>query len=157
MKALSRFFSFLTYGALIYAGFTAVIAGISLIPAKNYAFYGWSILILTIAGFLALIILNIFKCKWSSFFVIAGTMIARVYISFLMVNRSAGLLEMKVFYKHHLPALLVVLFALLSTLFYKKYLKDERGVTFQKTEKDREHMEEKKSIEEMEGQDAAIL
>lgn len=91
------------------------------------------------------------------FFVLAATSIARVYIGFLMINHSSGMLEMRIFYKHHLPALLVVLFALLSTLFYKKHLKNERGVTFQKTEKDQKLMEEKEALEELGAENASVL
>ena len=142
MKILSRIFSVLTYAALSYVLFTALIAVIALHNSADYAAYGVAFEVLAVGGLLAAVVLNILKCKWSSFFVLAGTSLVRVYIGFLMVNNSA-VLEMTVFYKHHLPALLVVLFALLSTLCYKKYKKAERGVTFQKTEKDREIMEEK--------------
>ena len=85
---------------------------------------------------------------------LAGTGIARVYVSFLLIQRSG--LDMLVLYKHHLPALLVVLFALLSTVFYKMHLKNERGVTFQKTQKDRELMEEKKAMQELEESEDAL-
>lgn len=154
MKSVSRFFSFLTYGAMVYAAFTAIVAAFMLIPSASYSHFGWMILVFTMAGFLAAIVLNIFKLKWTSFFVLAGTGIARVYVSYLLVQRSG--LDMLVFYKHHLPALLVVLFALLSTVFYKMHLKNERGVTFQKTQKDRELMEEKKAMQELEESEDAL-
>ena len=148
MKSISRIFSVLTYAAMVYAAFTAIIAGVSLTPTALYAHFGWMILLFSLAGFIAAIIFNIFKMKWTSFFVLAGTGIARVYVSYLLIVRSG--LDMMVFYKHHLPALLVVLFALLSTVFYKLYLKNERGITFQKTQKDRALMEEKMAMQELE-------
>lgn len=67
MKALSRFFSFLTYGALGYTLFTAIIAVMALSENKEYTAYGWTFLALAGGGLLAAIVLNIFKCKWSSF------------------------------------------------------------------------------------------
>lgn len=155
MKGISRFFSFLTYLAMVYAAFTAVVAAFSLIPTELYAHFGWMILVFSLAGFLAAIVLNIFKLKWTSFFVLAGTGIARVYVSYLLINRSG--LDMVVFYKHHLPALLVVLFALLSTVFYKLHLKNERGITFYKTERDRELREEKAAMEALEAEEAAAV
>ena len=146
MKGVSRFFSVLTYIAMAYAGFTAFVAAFSLASSK-FSHFGWMILAFSGVGFLAAIVLNIFKLKWTSFFVLTGTGVARVYVSFLLIQRSG--LDMAVFYKQHLPALLVILFALLSTVFFKMYLKNERGITFQKTEKDRALMEEKRELEEL--------
>ncbi len=148
MQSISRFFSVLTYLAMAYAGFTALGTSMYLLPVEEYAHFGWMILLFSFVGFLAAIVFNILKMKWVSFFILAGTGLARVYVSFLLIVYAE--LEMTAFYNHHLPALLVVAFALFSTIFYKLHLREEQGITFRKTEKDRELMEEKQALEEIE-------
>lgn len=140
MKAVLRVFSILTYIAMAYVGFTAVVALISL-WGSQYSHFGWLIFLFFAIGSLVGILLNCFKLKWTSFFVLGATNLARVYVAYLLIQRAG--LDMVVFYKQHLPALLILLFAFFSALCYQKYLKNEKGVTFQKTEKDRALREEK--------------
>lgn len=146
MKTVSRFFSVLCYIFMAYSAFTAVIAGISLIPTSNYAVFGYLICFGTLAGFVAAIVLNIFKCKWTSLFVLTGTAALRLYTAVVFFNRSRQLLD-GVFAKHHLWILAVVACALLSTICYKKYRRDN-SVYFEKTKKDQERVQEK--LEEQE-------
>lgn len=146
MKALSRIFSVLCYLFMAYSAFTGVIAGISLIPSSKYAVFGYLICFGTLAGFIAAIVLNIFKCKWSSFFVLTGTTIFRLYTALIFFNRSRQIID-GVFVKHHVWIVGVAVFALLSTICYKKYRRDN-SVSFEKTKKDQEKITEKLAEEE---------
>ena len=94
------------------------------------------------------LVLFFLKLKWSSFFVLLGTSLARIYLAFALQRQSP--LDSIVFYKQHLPILAVALFSLIAVLCYKKYKKEEKGVTFYKTEKDLQIKEEKEILEDLE-------
>ncbi len=140
MKATYRVFSVLMYIAMIYSTFTGIICGVLLANSK-YSGFGYPIMIITLAGFAVGLVLFFLKLKWSSFFVLLGASLARVYLAFALQRQSP--LDSIVFYKQHLPILAVALFSLVAVLCYKKYKKDEKGVTFYKTEKDLQIKEEK--------------
>ena len=140
MKATYRVFSILMYIAMIYSTFTGIICGVLLADSK-YNGFGYPIMIITLAGFAVGLVLFFLKLKWSSFFVLLGTSLARIYLAFALQRQSP--LDSIVFYKQHLPILAVALFSLIAVLCYKKYKKEEKGVTFYKTEKDLQIKEEK--------------
>ena len=140
MKATYRVFSVLMYIAMIYSTFTGIICGVLLANSK-YSGFGYPIMIITLAGFAVGLVLFFLKLKWFSFFVLLGASLARVYLAFALHRQSP--LESIDFYKQHLPILAVALFSLVAVLCDKKYKKDEKGVTFYKTEKDLQIKEEK--------------
>ncbi len=139
MKATYRFFSVLMYIAMIYSTFTGIICGVMLADSR-YSGFGYPIMFITLVGFAAGLVLFFLKLKWSSFFVLLGTSLARIYLAFALQRQSP--LESIVFYKQHLPIAAVALFSLIAVLCYKKYKKDELGVTFYKAEKDKRLKEE---------------
>ena len=147
MKATYRVFSILMYIAMIYSTFTGIICGVLLADSK-YNGFGYPIMIITLAGFAVGLVLFFLKLKWSSFFVLLGTSLARIYLAFALQRQSP--LDSFVFYKQHLPILAVALFSLIAVLCYKKYKKEEKGVTFYKTEKDLQIKEEKEILEDLE-------
>ena len=147
MKATYRVFSILMYIAMIYSTFTGIICGVLLADSK-YNGFGYPIMIITLAGFAVGLVLFFLKLKWSSFFVLLGTSLARIYLAFALQRHSP--LDSIVFYKQHLPILAVALFSLIAVLCYKKYKKEEKGVTFYKTEKDLQIKEEKEILEDLE-------
>lgn len=147
MKATYRVFSILMYIAMIYSTFTGIICGVLLADSK-YNGFGYPIMIITLAGFAVGLVLFFLKLKWSSFFVLLGTSLARIYLAFALQRQSP--LDSIVFYKRHLPILAVALFSLIAVLCYKKYKKEEKGVTFYKTEKDLQIKEEKEILEDLE-------
>ena len=147
MKATYRVFSILMYIAMIYSTFTGIICGVLLADSK-YNGFGYPIMIITLAGFAVGLVLFFLKLKWSSFFVLLGTSLARIYLAFALQRQSP--LDSIVFYKQHLPILAVELFSLIAVLCYKKYKKEEKGVTFYKTEKDLQIKEEKEILEDLE-------
>ena len=147
MKATYRVFSILMYIAMIYSTFTGIICGVLLADSK-YNGFGYPIKIITLAGFAVGLVLFFLKLKWSSFFVLLGTSLARIYLAFALQRQSP--LDSIVFYKQHLPILAVALFSLIAVLCYKKYKKEEKGVTFYKTEKDLQIKEEKEILEDLE-------
>ena len=147
MKATYRVFSILMYIAMIYSTFTGIICGVLLSDSK-YNGFGYPIMIITLAGFAVGLVLFFLKLKWSSFFVLLGTSLARIYLAFALQRQSP--LDSIVFYKQHLPILAVALFSLIAVLCYKKYKKEEKGVTFYKTEKDLQIKEEKEILEDLE-------
>ena len=132
MKATYRVFSILMYIAMIYSTFTGIICGVLLADSK-YNGFGYPIMIITLAGFAVGLVLFFLKLKWSSFFVLLGTSLARIYLAFALQRQSP--LDSIVFYKQHLPILAVALFSLIAVLCYKKYKKEEKGVTFYKPKK----------------------
>lgn len=140
MKATYRIFSVLMYIAMIYSTFTGIICGVMLADSK-YSGFGYPIMIVTLAGFAVGLVLFFVKLKWSSFFVLLGSSLARIYLAYALQRQSP--LESVVFYKQHLPIIAVALFSLIAVLCYKKYKKDEKGVTFYKTEKDLQFKQEK--------------
>ncbi|MDD6236043.1 MAG: hypothetical protein PUB00_01540 [Clostridiales bacterium] len=140
MKATYRIFSVLMYIAMIYSTFTGIICGVMLADSK-YSGFGYPIMIITLAGFAVGLVLFFVKLKWSSFFVLLGASLARVYLAYALQRQSP--LESIVFYKQHLPIIAVALFSLVAVLCYKKYKKEEKGVTFYKTEKDLQLKQEK--------------
>ena len=147
MKATYRVFSILMYIAMIYSTFTGIICGVLLADSK-YNGFGYPIMIITLAGFAVGLVLFFLKLKWSSFFVLLGTSLARIYLAFALQRQSP--LDSIVFYKQHLPILAVALFSLIAVLCYKKYKKEEKGVTFYKTEKDLQIKEEKEILGDLE-------
>ena len=147
MKATYRVFSILMYIAMIYSTFTGIICGVLLADSK-YNGFGYPIMIITLAGFAVGLVLFFLKLKWSSFFVLLGTSLARIYLAFALQRQSP--LDSIVFYKQHLPILAVALFSLIAVLCYKKYKKEEKGVTFYKTEKDLQIKDEKEILEDLE-------
>ena len=147
MKATYRVFSILMYIAMIYSTFTGIICGVLLADSK-YNGFGYPIMIITLAGFAVGLVLFFLKLKWSSFFVLLGTSLARIYLAFALQRQSP--LVSIAFYKHHLPILAAALFSLIAVLCYKKYKKEEKGVTFYKTEKDLQIKEEKEILEDLE-------
>lgn len=140
MKATYRIFSVLMYIAMIYSTFTGIICGVMLADSK-YSGFGYPIMIITLAGFAVGLVLFFVKLKWSSFFVLLGASLARVYLAYALQRQSP--LESIVFYKQHLPIIAVALFSLVAVLCYKKYKKEGKGVTFYKTEKDLQLKQEK--------------
>ena len=122
MKATYRVFSILMYIAMIYSTFTGIICGVLLADSK-YNGFGYPIMIITLAGFAVGLVLFFLKLKWSSFFVLLGTSLARIYLAFALQRQSP--LDSIVFYKQHLPILAVSLFSLIAVLCYKKYKKEE--------------------------------
>jgi len=120
MKATYRVFSILMYIAMIYSTFTGIICGVLLADSK-YNGFGYPIMIITLAGFAVGLVLFFLKLKWSSFFVLLGTSLARIYLAFALQRQSP--LDSIVFYKQHLPILAVALFSLIAVLCYKKYKK----------------------------------
>ncbi len=139
MKTLSRFCEVLTYLAMVYAGFTAIVVAAALIRS-NYAHFGWIIFAVTIAGQSVALLFRVLKKRWIFAIIAAVSAAVRVYISYLLMVRSG--LDMAVFYKQHLPALLVAVFALLTALFWRAYQKAAVGITFCKADSDRARAEE---------------
>lgn len=150
MKATYRIFSVLMYIAMIYSTFTGIICGVMLADSK-YSGFGYPIMIVTLAGFAVGLVLFFVKLKWSSFFVLLGSSLARIYLAYALQRQSP--LESVVFYKQHLPIIAVALFSLIAVLCYKKYKKDEKGVTFYKTEKDLQFKQEKEDDALLEEED----
>ncbi len=140
MKTLSRLCEVLTYLAMVYAAFTAVVVALALMRS-DYAHFGWLILAVTVVGESAALLFRVLKKRWIFAIIAAVGAAVRVYISYLLMVRSG--LDMAVFYKQHLPALLVVVFALLTALFWRSYQKAAVGITFRKADSDRARAEEK--------------
>lgn len=87
MKATYRVFSILMYIAMIYSTFTGIICGVLLADSK-YNGFGYPIMIITLAGFAVGLVLFFLKLKWSSFFVLLGTSLARIYLAFALQRQS---------------------------------------------------------------------
>lgn len=140
MNICSRVFRTLTYIAMVWFTFVTLVLGINMLKNESYFTAGCVLLILTLGGFVATIILDILKLRWSAFIVLSGAVVVHVFIAYSMTNRRVGI-ESAIFYRNHAPILILIVLFLVCVLCYKKYIKDQRGIVFRKTEKDREQKE----------------
>ncbi len=145
MKTCSWVFRVLLYIWMAWCTFVTLGSGFVIIGGR-FAPFGWGILIVTLAAFTASIVLDIFKLRWSSFFVLTAGVLVHVYLVFSLTNRKNGL-DRLVFYKNHLPFLILVVLSLIMVLCYKKYRRDN-SVSFEKTKKDQEKVAEKLAEQE---------
>ncbi len=144
MNGLSKFCRILLYIWMAWCTFVTLGSGIIMTTGK-FAAFGWGVLIVTLAAFVGSIVLDILKLRWSSFFTLTAGVLVHLYLVFSLTNRSGGL-ERIVFYKNHLPFLILAVLSLGMVLCYKKYRKDNE-ICFEKTKKDQEKLAEKEAAE----------
>lgn len=145
MKTCSRVFRVLLYIWMAWCTFVTLGSGVVIIQGR-FPLFGWGMLIITLAAFIASIILDLLQLRWSSFFVLTAGVLVHIYLVFSLTNRKNGL-DRLVFYKNHLPFLILVVLSLIMVLCYKKYCKDN-NVYFEKTKKDQEKIAEKQAEQE---------